>query len=68
MIRTEIPDAFFGEAKRQRLAELMARWRKLRDSQATLSAREQAELEALVEEEIRASANRTAALLPDVAR
>lgn len=60
------PDTFFGEAKQRRLAELMARWRSLRDSEDTLSAEEQAELEALVEEEIRASADRTATLLRNV--
>ncbi len=62
------PDAFFGESKQRRLAELMARWRRSRDSKSTLSAEEQAELEALVEEEIQASEERTASLLRSVAR
>ncbi len=62
------PDAFFGEAKQRRLAALMARWRRSRDSEATLSAEEQAELDALVEEEIHASEERTASLLRSVAQ
>ena len=57
------PDTFFSQAKQERLAELMARWRSARDSGNTLSAKKQAELDALVEEELNASAKRTAALL-----
>lgn len=62
------PDRFFGEGQQRRLAELMARWRDARDAGASLPAHEQAELEALIEEEVRASARRTTALLDDLAR
>ncbi len=62
------PDRFFAADQQRRLAELMARWRVARDAGATLPADEQAELDALVEEEVRASAKRTAALLHDLTR
>ncbi len=62
------PDAFFGATKQRRLAELMTLWRAARDSGAALRTEEQAELDVLVEEEIEASANRTAALLRSVSQ
>ncbi len=62
------PDAFFGEPQQQRLADLMARWRSARDSGTDLPAAQQAELDALVEEELLASQERTAALLRSLAR
>ncbi len=62
------PDAYFGESQQQRLADLMARWRTARDSGADLPAAEQAELDVLVEEELLASQERTAALLRNMAR
>ena len=46
----------------------MARWRTLRDQAAPLPADEQAELEALIAEELRASAARTAALADALGR
>ncbi len=61
-------DRFFGEGQQRRLAELMERWWEARDAGASLPAHEQAELEALIDEEIRASARRTAALLDDLGR
>jgi len=62
------PDRFFDADQQQRLAELMERWRAARDAGTTLPAAEQAELEALIEEEVRASAKRTAALLQELAQ
>ncbi len=62
------PDSYFGATKQRRLAELMTRWRAARDSGATLPAEQQAELDALIEEEVNASAMRTAALARDVAQ
>lgn len=56
------PDRFFTVQQRQRLEELMSRWRAARDGHAALSAQEQAELDALVEAEVRASSSRAAAL------
>jgi hypothetical protein len=57
------PDRYFSEQKQQRLAELMARWRSARDTGTPWRADEQAELDALVECELRAAAERAAAIL-----
>lgn len=62
------PDRFFGAEQQQRLAELMERWRAARDAGTSLPAAEQAELEGLIAEELRASANRTSALLHELTR
>jgi|SRR6516164_2729008 hypothetical protein len=56
------PDTFFSAAQQQRLAELMERWRAARDRGTQLPAQEQAELDALVEAELRAASQRSAAL------
>jgi hypothetical protein len=56
------PDAFFTAEQQQRLAELLARWRAARDGGAPLAAAEQAELEALVEAELRAATLRAEAI------
>jgi hypothetical protein len=56
------PDQFFTAEQQQRLQELMGRWRAARDAQTGLPADEQAELNALVEAEVRAAAARAAAL------
>jgi hypothetical protein len=56
------PDALFTADQQQRLAELMARWRAARDAGSHLPAEEQAELDALVEAELRAATQRSAAL------
>src|SRR5262249_55493850 len=55
------PDRFFTEAQRVRLAELMTRWRTARDRGQLLPPDEQAELDALVDAEVRASGERAAA-------
>lgn len=60
------PDRFFDAERRQRMAELMERWREARDAGAPLPDPLQQELDALVEEEIRASARRTMALLDEL--
>jgi len=56
------PDRFFSAGQQKRLAELMERWRAARDRGEALPVDEQTELEALVETELRASADRAAAL------
>jgi hypothetical protein len=57
------PDALFTAAQQQqRLAELMARWRVARNAGTALPPHEQAELDALVEAELRAATARSAAL------
>lgn len=60
------PDRFFTAAQ-QRLAELMSRWRAARDAGPPWSAEEQAELDGLVESELRASGERAAALMQQFA-
>jgi hypothetical protein len=56
------PDRFFTGEQRQRLAELMARWRSVRDEGKTLSDDEQSELANLIDTEVRAAAERAAAV------
>jgi hypothetical protein len=56
------PDRFFDAAQQQRLAYLMERWRSVRDSGGELADEERQELNSLVEQEFKASAERTAAL------
>jgi hypothetical protein len=62
------PDCFFNSDQQQRLAELMEQWRAARDAGTSLPTAEQAELDALIEEEVRASTKRTAALLHELTR
>ena len=62
------PDRFFDADQQRRLAELMARWRAARDAGPPLPAAEQAELDGFIEEEVRAPAKRTAALLHELTR
>lgn len=62
------PDRFFNAAQQQRLGELMERWHRGRDKGQTLPADEQAELEALVEAELRAAAARAATLADELKR
>ncbi len=52
--------------QRERLAHLMARWHAARDSAASLPAGEQAELDALVDAELRASGDRAASAAQQV--
>jgi hypothetical protein len=66
IVQSHRPDPFFNLQQRQRLAELMARWREARDSGRSLAPADQAELEALSEAEVRASAERTAAILAEL--
>ncbi|MCI0380522.1 MAG: hypothetical protein L0215_23290 [Gemmataceae bacterium] len=63
VVQHDRPDAFFTGEQRKRLEELMTRWRSARDTQQTFPAQEQAELDALVELEVQAAAQRTTALL-----
>jgi hypothetical protein len=60
------PDEFFTAQQQQRLQELMNRWRAARDAQRSLPCEEQAELDGLVEAEVRAAAQRAAALVRKV--
>jgi hypothetical protein len=62
------PDPFFDAERQQRMEELMERWREARDDGTSLPDPVQAELDALIEEETRASARRTATLLDELDR
>lgn len=62
------PDRFFGEAQAKRLGELMALLNAARERGQALPAPEQAELDALVEAELRASGARAAALADEAGR
>jgi hypothetical protein len=57
------PDELFTAVQQQRLAELLAGWRAARDVGTPLPPQEQAELDALVEAELRAASERSAALV-----
>jgi hypothetical protein len=56
------PDTFFTSEQQQRLGYLMTRWRAARDTGSPFSPEEQTELDALVEAELRAASQRSAAL------
>jgi hypothetical protein len=60
------PDAFFTAEQQQRLQELMARWRTARDAGRLFSPDEQAELDELIEAELRAAAARAVATHHDL--
>jgi hypothetical protein len=55
-------DALFTAEQQRRLAELVARWRAAREAGIPFPPEEQAELNALVESELRAATQRSAAL------
>src|SRR4051812_38877307 len=56
-------DQFFTDDQRRRLGELMGKWRDARDTGQSFAPAEQAELDALVEAELRAAPRRAAALV-----
>jgi len=60
------PDRFFSAQQQQRLEELMTRWRAARDTQHSLSQDEQAELEALVDAELKAATERARTLITNL--
>ncbi len=57
------PDEFFTTQQQKRLSELMNLWRAARDRGQSLSPIQQAELESLVEAELKAATVRTAVLV-----
>lgn len=63
MVQPMRPDALFTAEQQQRLTELMDHWRAARDVGTSLPPQEQAELDALVEAELRAASERSAALV-----
>ncbi len=66
IVQHQRPDEFFTAEQQARLNELMARWRAARDGGTVFSPAEQAELDALVEAEVRAASRRTVALLREL--
>jgi hypothetical protein len=68
IVRTLRPDLFFTSAHRQRLEQLMARWRTARTAGESLAAEEQAELSSLIDAEVHAATERAAALGHELAR
>ncbi|MEH2236269.1 hypothetical protein [Nostoc sp.] len=63
VIQNFSPDPFFSAKQQKRLSELMSLWRLARDQGQALPPAQQAELDTLVEAELRAAAARTAALI-----
>ena len=63
IVRSLAPDRFFTSAQRQRMEELMARWRSARDEGKALSADDQSELENLIDIEVRAATERATAVI-----
>lgn len=63
VVQNRRPDAFFSEAQQQRLSELMTQWRMLRNQNRELAPEDQSELEALIEAELQASAERSASIV-----
>jgi hypothetical protein len=63
LIQSFATDAFFSETQQARLAELMQDWRSARERGETLPPAQQAELDALVEAELKAATARTASLM-----
>jgi hypothetical protein len=68
VVRERRADRFFDEADQARLAELMDRWRSARDSGTDFSTWDQAELDRLVEAEVRATEARAASLASALGR
>ena len=66
IVQHQRPDEFFTAEQQAQLNELLARWRAARDGGAVLPPAAQAELDALVEAEVRAASQRTLALLREL--
>lgn len=63
VIQSFRPDAFFSAQQQEWLSELMRLWRSARDRGQELLPEQQAQLDDLVEAELRAATARTAALM-----
>jgi hypothetical protein len=63
VIQSFNPDLFFSADQQKRLSELMDLWRVARDRGESLPLNQQAELDALVDAELRAATARTNALM-----
>lgn len=63
IVQTHQPDRFFAATETRRLQELMSLWRAARDAGTTLPPDQAAELQALIDAEVRASGERAAAIV-----
>lgn len=63
IIQSFRPDPFFDTEQQKRLSELMHLWRTARDQDQDLPPDQQAELDSLVEAELKAATARTATLM-----
>jgi len=68
IIQSFRPDWFFSAQQQQRLSNLMNLWRTARDRGQILSPEQQAELDSLVEAELKAATARTAALVQQLSQ
>ncbi|MEP0755482.1 hypothetical protein NDA03_25195 [Trichocoleus sp. Lan] len=68
LIQSFRPDWFFSAGEQQRLSELMSLWRTARDRGQALPPEQQAELDRLVEAELKAATARTAALVQQLSQ
>lgn len=66
IVRKLRPDQFFTAQQQARLEELMTKWREARGVGICLSPGDQAELERLVDAELRAATERAAAISQDL--
>jgi DNA-binding transcriptional regulator YbjK len=66
IVQRLLPDRFFTAEQRQRLQELMSRWRAARDKNEEFNPSEQAELEALVEAEMEGATQRAEAIIDEL--
>jgi hypothetical protein len=68
LVRNMSPDRFFSDERRRRLEELVELRREAFALKSTLSAPEEAELELLVDAEVRAATERATDLFDDLAQ
>lgn len=68
VIQSFRPDPFFSTDQQKRLSELMNLWRTARDQGQALPPEQQAELDTLVDTELRAATARTAALMQQLSQ
>jgi hypothetical protein len=68
IVQDRRPDQYFNAEQQRRLAELMTRWRTCRDEGKSLPSDEAAELDALVDAELRGAGARAAAAVGELKR
>jgi hypothetical protein len=68
VLQNHLPDRFFTAEQRGRLEKLMSRWRAARETGTSLAPGEQAELDALVDAELRAAGKRAEAMADELTK